>query len=230
MAVSEGVVVTATTKLRFERGGLLQKSGPGKITFQGFGLLDAKSQHPAFSGFAAGDITWTGTEYPAEVSLELWDTNSTSLSDRLERAALAFKDGSKTVKFIAFPRIITKSVELFDRQSIHFTRGDYPNTATGYPAAHPPFLLNDHCGMSADQGAVLFESNVPTNAHLIGAKMMFVPGSDGTVEDIQIRDLYIKGHPSQTHSRATGTRPDPKLSTPPEAPQSAVSPTDRLIS
>jgi hypothetical protein len=205
MAVSTGTVVTSTTNLRFEGGGLLQKSASGTITFQGPGLVDARSQHPAFSGFAAGDITWTGTDYPKEISLELWDTNNTSLSDRLERAASAFKDGSKVVKFIAFPRVITKSVELFDAQSIHFTRGEYPNTATGFPATYPPFLLNNHCKMSADPGAVLYESNSPTNAHLISAKMMFVPGSDGTVEDIQISDLYIKGHPSQVHNGQSST-------------------------
>ena len=197
MAVSTAAVIPATAKLRFERGGLLQKSGSGTITFQGLGLVDPKSQHSAFSGFAVADITWTGTDYPREVSLELWDTNNTSLSDRLERAASAFKDGSKVVKFIAFPRVITKSVELYDSQSIHFTRGDYPNTATGWPATYPPFLLNNHCRVTADPGAVLFESDSPKNAHLISAKMMFVPGSDGTVEDIQISNLYIKGHPSQ---------------------------------
>lgn len=205
MPVSTGTVVTATTKLRFEGAGLLQKSGSGTITFQGPGLIDAKSQHPAFSGFAVGDITWTGTDYPKELSLELWDTNNTSLSDRLERAASAFKNGSKVVKFIAYPRVITKSVELFDSQSIHFTRGEYPNTATGFPATYPPFLLNSHCGVTADPGAVLYESNSPKNAHLISAKMMFVPGSDGTVEDIQISNLYIKGHPSQVHNGQSST-------------------------
>ena len=203
--VSTGAVVTATTNLRFERGGRLQKSGPGTITFQGLGLIDAKSRQPAFSGFAVGDITWTGTDHPKELSLELWDTNNTSLSDRLQRAAAAFNNASKVVKFIAFPRVITKSVELFDAQSIHFTRGDYPNTATGYPSTPPPFLLNDHCRITADPGAVLYESNSPTNAHIFAAKMMFIPGSDGTVEDIQIRDLYIKGHPSQTHNGASST-------------------------
>ena len=201
LVVSTAAVVTATTKLKLEGGGRLQKSGSGTITFQGVGLVDAKSRQPAFYGFAVGDITWTGTDYPKELSLELWDTNNTSLSDRLERAAAAFNNDSKVVKFIAFPRVITKSVELFDAQSIHFTRGDYPNTATGYPQTYPPFLLNNHCQMTADPGAVLYESNSPTNAPLIAAKMMFVPGSDGTVEDIQIRDLYIKGHPSQTHSQ-----------------------------
>ena len=138
MAVSTGTVVTATTELRFEGGGLLQKSGSGTINFQGPGLVDARSQHPAFSGFAAGDITWTGTDYPKELSLELWDTNNTSLSDRLERAASAFKDGSKVVKFIAFPRVITKSVELFDAQSIHFTRESIP---TQRPDSPLPILL-----------------------------------------------------------------------------------------
>ena len=205
MVVSTGAVVTATTRLRFEGGGLLQKSGSGTMTFQGLGLVDAKSQRPAFSGFAVGDITWTGTDYPKELSLELWDTNNTSLSDRLERAAAAFNNGSKVVRFIAFPRVITKSVELFDAQSIHFTPGEYANTATGYPAAHPPFLLNDHCRITADPGAVLYESNSPTNAHMFAAKMMFVAGSAGAVEDIQIRDLYIKGHPSQTHNGASST-------------------------
>ncbi|MGI8731939.1 MAG: hypothetical protein ACR2LM_01370 [Pyrinomonadaceae bacterium] len=76
MVVSTGAVVTATTKLRFEGGGLLQKSGSGTITFRGLGLVDAKSQHPAFSGFAVGDITRTGTDYPKELSLELWDTKT----------------------------------------------------------------------------------------------------------------------------------------------------------
>ncbi len=203
--VSTGSVVTATTRLRFEREGLLQKSGSGTITFQGPGLVDAKSQHPAFSGFAVGDISFIGTDYPKELSLELWDTNNTSLSDRLERAAAAFKNDSKAVRFIAFPRVITKSVELFDAQSIHFTRGDYANIATGYPSTQPPFLLNDHCRITADPGAVLYESNSPTNAHIFAAKMMYIPGSDGTVEDIQIRDLYIKGHPSQTHNGQSST-------------------------
>ena len=205
MPVSTPAVVTATTQLKLEGGGRLQKSGSGTITFQGVGLVDAKSRQPAFSGFAVGDISWTGTDYPKELSLELWDTNNTSLSDRLERAAAAIKNDSKAVTFIAFPRVITKSVEIFDAQSIHFTPGDYANTATGYPATHPPFLLNDHCRITSDPGAVLYESNSPTNAHIFAAKMMFVPGSDGTVEDIQIRDLYIKGHPSQTHNGASST-------------------------
>lgn len=205
LAVSTAAVIPATAKLRFERAGQLQKSGSGTLTFQGLGLIDAKSQHPAFAGFAVGDITWTGTDYPKELSLELWDTNNNSLSDRLERAAAAFKEGSKVVRFVAFPRVITKSVELFDAQSIHFTRGDYPNIATGFPATHPPFLLNDHCRVSADPGAILYESNSPRNAHLIAAKMMFVPGSDGTVEDIQITNLYIKGQPSQIHNGQSST-------------------------
>jgi hypothetical protein len=205
MAVSTGAVVTATTKLRFERGGLLQKSGSGTITFQGVGLIDARSRQPAFSGFAVRDITWIGTEYPKELSLELWDTNNTSLSDRLERAAAAFKSDNKAVTFIAFPRVITKSVELFASQGIHFTRGDYDNTATGFPSAFPPFLLNDHSRVTADPGAVLYESKSPRNAHLIAAKMMYVPGSDGTVEDIQIRDLYIKGQASQIHNGQSST-------------------------
>ncbi|HKR58891.1 MAG TPA: hypothetical protein VJS64_04100 [Pyrinomonadaceae bacterium] len=205
MVVETEAVVTATTKLRFEGSGQLQKAGSGIIRFQGLGLLDAKSRRPAFSGFAVGDITWTGTDYPKELSLELWDTNNTSLSDRLEHAAAAFNNGGKVVKFIAFPRLITKSVELFDNQSIHFTAGDYANTVTGYPSTPPPFLLNDHCHVTADPGAFLYESNSPTNAHMFAAKMMYVPGADGTVEDIQIRDLYIKGHPLQRHNGASST-------------------------
>jgi hypothetical protein len=205
MAVSTAAVVPATARLKFEGAGLLRKAGSGTITFQGPGLVDARSQRPAFAGFGVGDIKWIGTDYPREVSLELWDTGNSSLSDRLELATTALNNGSKVVKFVAFPRVITKSVELFDGQSIHFTRGDYPNTATGFPATFPPFLLNDHCGMTSDPGAVLYESNSPKNAHLIAAKMMYVPGSDGSVEDIQIRDLYIKGQPSQIHNGQSST-------------------------
>jgi hypothetical protein len=205
LLVSTAAVVSPTTKLRFERDGLLRKAGSGTITFQGVGLVDAKSQRPAFAGFGVGDITWTGADHPKELSLELWDTNNNSLSDRLEHAAAALKGNNKAVTFIAFPRVITKSVELFDSQSIHFTRGDYANTATGFPSAYPPFLLNDHCRVTADPGAVLYESNSPKNAHLIAAKMMYLPGSDGTVEDIQIRDLYIKGQASQVHNGQSST-------------------------
>jgi hypothetical protein len=204
-AVSTAAVVPVTARLKFEGPGLLRKAGSGTITFQGPGLVDARSQHPAFAGFGVGDIKWIGTNYPREVSLELWDTGNSSLSDRLELATTALNNGSKVVKFIAFPRVITKSVELFVGQSIHFTRGDYPNTATGFPAAFPPFLLNDHCGMTSDPGAVLYESNSPKNAHLIAAKMMYVPGADGSVEDIQIRGLYIKGQPSQIHNGQSST-------------------------
>lgn len=203
--VSTALSIPATLFLRIAKGASLTKSGSGTITFLGLGIEDAKSQIPLFFGFAVGDITWTGTLYPKEVSLELWDTANTSLSDRLERAAAAFNNGSKAVKFIAYPRVITKSVELFDWQSIHFTPGEYTNTATGHPATFPQFLLNDHCGMTADTGAIIYESDSPSNAHIISAKMMYVAGSSGTVEDIQIRDLYIKGHASQTHNGLSST-------------------------
>ena len=55
MAVSTAAVVPATAKLRFERGGLLQKSDSATITFQGL-LYESDSPKNAHLIFSEDDV------------------------------------------------------------------------------------------------------------------------------------------------------------------------------
>lgn len=201
--VSTSIVIPDSIFLRFAKGALLTKAGSGSIEFEGIGLADPLSQSPIFSGFAVGDITWTGTDYPHEVSNELWDTSNTSLSDRLNRANAAF--GTKQVKFVCYPRTITANVDFFANTEIEFKPGDYPNTfswpATGNYCA---FGLDDNSYFHGPRSAVINESTGTYGARIIQPASahtdIWTPKTKMIVEG-----LTFKGHPSATSDGSGST-------------------------
>lgn len=90
-SVSENpVIIHANKTVEPKRGGKLVKSGSGKVVFEGVGLEKPISRKTHFSGFAAGDVKWTGLVTPEAVSAELWDTGNSSLMQRLDRADKGF--------------------------------------------------------------------------------------------------------------------------------------------
>lgn len=186
MAISSSVTIPATTILKRESAGKLTKSGSGTIAFQGFGLADPKSQSPLFSGFAAGDITWTGADYPKEISTELWDTGNVSLSDRLARADLAFP--SKSVKIIAYPRTVTTTVTFSANRHLHFTAGDYPNTIS---AAIFSYRFQSNFTATADSGATL-------RLAAVGGAGFSPVSLEVALENIFFDGLYFVGDPATT--------------------------------
>lgn len=184
LVVNAADVVPSTLLLEGRAGSLLTKSGSGTITFQGFGLADPTSQVPIFSGFAAGNITWTGTDAPAEISTELWSTGNTSLSDRLARADLAFP--SKRVKIIAYPRTITATTTFSQYRHLHFTTGDYPTSIT---TDIYPFVFASDFTCTADAGATINLSYLGSSG---GAG--FKPSSLNTpIENIFFDGLHFLG-------------------------------------
>jgi hypothetical protein len=179
--VSTAVVIPDTLTLAQWNQSVLTKSGSGTIEFEGLGLQDLLSQQPIFSGFAAGDITWTGTDAPAVVSAELWNTGDASLTGRLQRANDAFP--SKYVKIIAYPRTITGTVTFSQKRHIHFTIGDYP---TSISTNIYPFVFDNEFTATADAGAII---------HLaaVGGSGFGVYSSEVVVYNITIDGLHLKG-------------------------------------
>jgi hypothetical protein len=197
--VSTALTIPSTLYLRVAKGAALTKSGSGTITFQGMGLEDAKSQIPLFFGFAAGDITWTGTKYPNEISTELWDTANTSLTDRINRADAALL--GKKAKIKAFPRTITGTAVVTEYHHLYFSEGDYPSTLATYGTTYrSAFEMQNHTRISGAPGSYLHESPTDGNSYLIYAYHARYGGgeSNDAQEDMIVENLHVIGDPAQT--------------------------------
>jgi len=152
-AVSTAAVIPATMIVVSLNQSVFTKSGSGTLEFAGFGLQDPLSQQPIFSGFGAGNVTWTGADAPTEVSAELWDPCTASLTTRLQCANDAFP--AKRVKIIAYPRTITGTVTFSQYRDIYFTDGEYLNTID---TNIQPFKFVDDFSASGDLGALIWVS------------------------------------------------------------------------
>lgn len=179
-------------------GAQISQGGGGSITFEGIGLIHPLSKVAIFSGFASGDITWSGTDddqRPTAVSTELWDTSNDSLSDRLARANAAF--GTKQIRIECHPRTITggTGVNLSANTEVYFHPGDYANTFSYTSGMHSAFGLDDNTYFHGPRTAILNEGTgtfacrfiQPVNADTD----IWTPKTNIIVEG-----LTFKGHPS----------------------------------
>lgn len=193
--VSTALTIPANVKLLHTNGAKFIKSGSGTIAFAGIGLEDPESRVPIFSGFGAGDVTWTSSnayERPAAVSTELWDTGTASLSDRLIRANAAF--GSKQVKIICYPRVSTIPVDFDDNKEIYFTPGDYTNTRSwpGSGAIHN-FGLGNNTYFHGPRNAKLYESTGTYGCRIVEPVSMSL-----NYTNIVVEGLSFVGDPAAT--------------------------------
>lgn len=196
--LSTSVTVPSTLTLAIQNGAVFTKAGSGAIAFQGLGLANPMSQASCFSGFAAGDITWTGSTYPAHISSWLWDSADWAL--RLSRACSAFT--SKQVEIDAFP-IGTPTAQFTIKagQTVHFTRGTYENAidAGGTISGQPCIILeSDTClyGDGVGQTIIKESSVVAQGPRLIAATSVvptISPGYAGFNENITVRDISFYG-------------------------------------
>lgn len=194
--VSGIVTIPSTIILQFENGALAVKGVFGGIEFEGFGLADPMSVIPCFSGFSAGNIVWTGTVFPSEISTELWNTSNDSLSDRVSRADAAM-DGNPC-KIVCFPRTITTNAIITEYHHLHFAPGEYENTLATYGGTnYPAFFLKDHTRVSGDN-ATIYGSPTADNNYVFYAYHLRYGGGDtgGINSDIVIEDLRFKGNAS----------------------------------
>lgn len=148
--VSTAAVIPTTLTFAQWNQSVLSKSGSGTIEFEGLGLQNPTAQQPIFLGFEAGDITWTGTNTPTEISTELWDTGNSSLTERLQCVNDAFS--SAYIKIIAYPRTSTGTITFDANKAIHFMAGEYPcSIATNIY----PFVFNSNFTATAEIGAII---------------------------------------------------------------------------
>jgi hypothetical protein len=171
-------------------GGEVRKIN-GSITFAGFGLKDPLSKTPCFSGFKAGDITFSSsTEYPSSISTEVFSTGNASLSERVAIADAAFL--SKPVKIVCYPRTITSSIKMSRYRSLHFAAGTYANSINTWnpptDTNSAPFVFTSDFSVTADPLARLYTSSVAKNGY------MFSPATlTGSLENVSFRGLHFIG-------------------------------------
>lgn len=182
--VAAPVVIPATLFL-FHYGPLLTQTSTGTIEFEGVGLIFPDSQIPLFSGFAAGELTWTGT-CPQIVAAELIYSAGNSVTDRMNVLTAAFV--GKTVTFTCQDSVITSAAVLNDNHSVCM-QGTLTNTyVTHIP---PPFTLGDNATFYAESwNPIFYESDVNTKTALVWTK-------DGAVNS-HIKGVHFKGHVANT--------------------------------
>lgn len=205
--VSTALVVPSTLFLRIAKGASLTKSGSGTITFQGLGLDSPDHKQPIFFGFAAGDVTWSGTVYPHELSTEWWDTANSSLQDRYNRADLAVV--GKYCRIKAYPRTITTATAITgENHHLYLTAGDYPNTCATYGASNwPPFLMKNNSSIIGEPGNRVHESSVNANGWLIYAWHIRSGGGESTdgQEGLVVEGLNIIGDPTMVETSGSNS-------------------------
>jgi hypothetical protein len=172
-------------------GGKFVKSGSGKIAFAGNPGLTGDETNAWFSGFAAGDITFTGTDLPKRLSASLWaDTN---LDAKLTRAIGAV--AGKAVTVVAYPGALTAKTTLTTGLSLHLTKGTYTNSIASVGiGTETLFTLQDNTRVFGDgiTQTIIEESS---NDHI---RIFYASGFtnfpfDGANSNIEISDLQIKG-------------------------------------
>lgn len=195
--VSAPVTIPATTVIAQINEALLSKTSTGAITFEGMGVAAPESQVPLFSGFASGDITWTGTDYPSRISSSLWaDTN---WGARLSQATAAFT--SQNVTILASPLgTPTAQVTIKSGQSVYFTRGTYENAIDAAPWV---VLESDTCVYGDGIGqTIIKESSASGRVQGFYADGVITYPYDGFNKNIIVRDITFLGEPTQTVNSA----------------------------
>lgn len=204
--ISTAIVQPATLFTRVTKGSRFVKSGSGTITFQGFGLEDPLSQVPVFEGFNAGDVTWTGTDYPKQISSELHYYAHDRLGERYNFVDAALLGKYAIVKL--YPRTIdTTQAIVTENHHIECMPGNFPNTwAVNFVI---PILLKNNTSFRSNPpyGAIINESSVvhPQNIHLVGAFMMEVAGANGTCSNIYVEYNKFVGNAGQAGSSGPST-------------------------
>lgn len=186
--ITTDLATDANTVLEFQQGAMVINDG-GTLEINGE-ILNTNTLVPYFSGFAAGEVALANS--PAQVSSEIVDTGTDSISDRVEIVDAMF--ASKAYQLICYPRPITKSVNILNFSHISFMAGEFTN------------IRNDNVGLAAFGIAsnttvtgvpgqtVIFEST-----HNNMGAIFSPPDADDTiaVENIYYSGLTFKGSSGQ---------------------------------
>jgi hypothetical protein len=173
-------------------GGKFIKSSTGTIAFAGAAFDDPTSMKPIFSGFAAGNITFTGTDYPRRISSSLWaDTN---WGARALNAAGAFT--SKDVIIEVHPGgTPTVQLRVKSGQTWELAAGTFENSITN--AQQRCVLMEDNSAFIG-QGigrTIIKESSVDGMQIFITPSLEVVGSRDGLNTNLIVRDFTYQGDP-----------------------------------
>lgn len=147
-------VIDVPTTLKFDavNDAKIVKNSGCSINFQGMGIVNPRSQVQMFSGFSPGDIIWTGTTYPREISSYLFSTTDATAATQMLAAAFT----NKWVTFLLFPSSITGTAEVNNKQSVEFQSGEFPNSATVYPQFR---FHNDNSFTGKGDSTIVYETS-----------------------------------------------------------------------
>jgi parallel beta-helix repeat protein len=198
--LSTSVTIPSTLTLLFQGNAKIIKASSGAIAFQGIGLTNPTSQTPCFSGFSAGNITWTGSTYPSQISSWLWDSTDWGL--RLSRACGAFT--SKQVQIEAYSLgTPTAQIRIKSGQTVHFNRGTYENAIdTGALSGQPSVILESDVSVYGDGigQTIIKESSVSGQVRgWYGTSVVpsINPSLNGFNENISITNITFLGQNTQ---------------------------------
>lgn len=184
--VAVSTTVPANITLKRYGTAKLTKTSTGAITFQGVGIEDPLSDVPLFSGFAAGDITWTGASWPSVIHSSLWA--DTDVSARLLKAIAGFT--SKQVKILASPGgNLAATVTVTTAKTVHLTRGTYPVTG-----AITAFVLNDNTKLCGDGVGQTFVIESSSSVEIVRSASIAANPFNGYDENIEVCDMTILGN------------------------------------
>lgn len=142
--IAAPLVVPANVVLDFKAGAKLVKSGTGTITFQGVGLdISTLALHtPIFQGFTAGQVTWTGSDYPREINVEVFDSATlNSFSEKWEKASLALAGKGATIK-VSTNGNFTNQIRVRQGQTLSGSNCNLRDAPAVLTAAYPIVMEN----------------------------------------------------------------------------------------
>lgn len=132
------------------------------------------------SGLMRVPVAWVGETAPSTISTEIIDTQTDSLSDRVNILDGAFGIGRAVTIYCYSGRTITTYSPLGDYHSLRFGPGDHQNTFDVSTQFFLPFYMGSHSTFTSDPGAVIYESSVfgrnsivhtrggTTDVHIVG--------------------------------------------------------------
>jgi hypothetical protein len=114
-------------------------------------------------GFLYGEsLGWSGSTTPTNVSTEIIDTGTNSVTDRLRVLRSAFWT-TNGVTFVAYPRPITSYVIFRDNQSVFFKSGNFLNTYAPVDSVADPFWMSNNSRFSSEGSARIYSSTGTEN-------------------------------------------------------------------
>lgn len=207
--VSSSKTFPANTRI-IPGGGKFVKASVGQLEFEGNPFAEVSMERAIFEGFAAGDITFTGTgmNAPKRISAEWWNTGNNSYAERVNRADQSVV--GKECQIVCYPRELTgTAANVSPYHHILNMPGHYLSTFVFGSPDKAPVILDDNTSFRSMPGAFIYESSSLSginNQPIVVSKPMGTPFGEGAIcYNIFVEDNYFIGDPSQLNTSGPST-------------------------